>query len=73
MLPSEVTNVKIQDASKFDKYGNPMNVVRYTFFIGEHGPFMEEFGAGEQDAPAVERRINERVENLRALGVLAQK
>ncbi len=73
MLTSEVTNVRIQDATIFDNFGNSMKISRWTFFIGTHGPFTEEFQAGEQDTPAVERRINSRVAQLRELGVIPQK
>ncbi len=70
MLPAEVKNLKIKDAVEFDKYSNVVRYQEYTFFIGEHGPFTEKFYAGEQDTPAVERRINLRVAQLRELGAL---
>lgn len=73
MLPSEVKNSKLQDATEFDNFGNPVKVRLLTFFIEDHGPFTEKFYAGEQDTPAIERRINARVEQLRALGVIPQK
>jgi hypothetical protein len=72
MLPSEVNVTSIKDAVEFDKQGNPVKYQLYTFFIGAHGPFTEKFYAGEQDTPAIERRINLRVQQLRELGVLAQ-
>lgn len=73
MLPSEVNNVKIRDSVEFDKRGNAASYQEYTFWIGDHGPFTEKFYAGEQDAPAVERRINARVATLRELGAIPQK
>jgi hypothetical protein len=72
MLPTEVTNVKVSDAVEFDKTGNAARYQLYTFYIGTHGPFTEKFYAGEQDTPAIERRINLRVAQLRELGVLPQ-
>jgi len=73
MLPSEVNGLKVRDAVEFDKQGNPMKYQQYTFFIGDHGPFTEKFYAGEQDTPAVERRINARVTQLREIGAIPQK
>jgi hypothetical protein len=73
MLPSEVNALRIKDAVEFDKQGNALRYKQYTFWIGDHGPFTEKFYAGEQDTPAIERRINDDVVQLRELGALAQK
>jgi hypothetical protein len=73
MLPSEVKDLRIRDGTEFDRFTNTVHFQQYTFFIGDHGPFTEKFYAGEQDAPAVERRINARVAQLRELGALPQK
>lgn len=73
MLPSEVNGVRINDGIEFDRTGQPVRFQLYTFYIGNHGPFTEKFYAGEQDTPAIERRINTRVAQLRELGVLGQK
>lgn len=73
MLPSEVNGLKIKDSVEFDKQGNPVRYQQYTFYIGDHGPFTENFYAGEQDTPAIERRINTRVAQLRELGAIGQK
>ncbi|HKM81543.1 MAG TPA: hypothetical protein VJY15_11345 [Candidatus Acidoferrum sp.] len=72
MLPSEVNGLRIKDAVEFDKQGNGVRYQLYTFFVGDHGPFTEKFYAGEQDTPAVERRINLRVAQLRELGAIPQ-
>jgi len=73
MLPSEVSVTRIRDSSEFDRNGNVINYREYIFSIGAHGPFTEKFFAGEQDTPAIERRINLRVAELRELGVIPQK
>jgi hypothetical protein len=73
MLPSEVNNLTIKDSTEFQKNGTLSSVRVYTFFIGEHGPFIEKFYAGEQDTPAIERRIGDRVAQLRELGAIPQK
>jgi hypothetical protein len=72
MLATEVNNVTVKDGTEFDKRGNSSSYQMYTFYIGEHGPFTEKFYAGEQDTPAIERRINLRVMQLRELGLLPQ-
>jgi hypothetical protein len=72
MLPSEVNNVRVRDSVEYTKQGDTVQYKDYTFFIGDHGPFNEKFYAGEQDTPAVERRINARVAELRDLGVITQ-
>lgn len=73
MLPSEVNGVKVKDGVEFDRLNNAVRYQEYTFYIADHGPFTEKFYTGEQDTPAVERRINTRVAQLRELGVLGQK
>lgn len=73
MLASEVQDITVRDAIQFDRQGNTVKYQQYTFFIGTHGPFTENFFAGEQDTPAIERRINDRVQQLRSLGVIPQQ
>jgi hypothetical protein len=73
MLPSEINNLQIADGTEFDQRGNAVKVRLLTFFIGEHGPFTEKFYAGEQDTPAIERRLNTAVAQLRELGAIPQK
>lgn len=70
MLPSEVNGVKVSQGTEFDKQNNAVTYRLYTFYIGNHGPFQEKFYAGEQDTPAVERRINGVVQQLREQGIL---
>jgi hypothetical protein len=72
VLPSEVNNIRVRDGVEFDKTGSTLRYVEYVFFINDHGPFTERFYSGEQDTPAVERRINNRVAQLRELGVIEQ-
>jgi hypothetical protein len=73
MLPSEVNNLQIKDTFEFDKKGNSAALQVYTFYVNDLGPFTEKFYAGEQDTPAIERRINNRVAQLRELGAIPQK
>jgi hypothetical protein len=73
MLASEVQDVSVKDAIEFDRQGNAVKFQQYSFFIGTHGPFVEKFYFGEQDTPAIERRINDRVQQLRSLGVIPQQ
>lgn len=73
MLPSEVQDVKVRQGTEFDRQNNAVGYLEYTFYIGNQGPFTERFYAGEQDTPAVERRINGVVQRLREQGLLAQK
>lgn len=73
MLPSEVSITNIKDSVEFDKASTPIKYQQYTFWIGTNGPFTEKFYAGEQDTPSIERRINQRVAQLREIGALPQK
>lgn len=70
MLPQEVEVTSIKDQTEFDKQGNAIVYKQYTFSIGNYGPFYEKFYAGEQNTPAIERRINTCVQQLRELGVI---
>jgi hypothetical protein len=69
-LPPEVQNVRVKDTTEFDNFTNAIKVRVYTFYIGNHGPFTEKFYAGEQDTPAVERRISADVLALREQGLV---
>jgi hypothetical protein len=70
MLAAEVNSVQVRDGTDFTRNGGVANYQLFTFFIGDHGPFSEKFYAAEQNTPAIERRINDRVASLRALGVI---
>jgi len=72
-FPSEVNSVVVKDGLEFDKSGQIMKVRTYTFYVQNHGPFVEKFYAGEQDTAAVTRRITDLVASLREQGVLTTK
>lgn len=69
-LPSEVNTVTISDKQEFDNRGLAVPYQLWTFYIGDQGPFTEKFYGGEQDSPSIQRRIEQRVLQLRELGVI---
>lgn len=72
MLDPTVKKMQYREAMRFDERGLPYKVHVYSFFIEQHGPLTEEFGAGEHHPATVERRINERVRGMRELGIIPQ-
>jgi hypothetical protein len=72
MLDPTVKRIQYREATRFDDRGLPYKVHVYSFFIEQHGPLSEEFGAGDHHPAAVERQINERVRTMRDLGIIPQ-
>jgi hypothetical protein len=70
MLDATVNTISVKDSLEFDAKGNPVKYLQYTFFIADHGPFTEKFYSGEQFPDAISKRINDRVLQLREIGVL---
>jgi hypothetical protein len=64
----EITSVSNSAESKRD--GTYAKVLIYEFYVGKLGPFREKFYTNEQHADAINRRLNEHVELLRATGAL---
>ncbi len=53
-----VTFQRIQDTSNYDFKGDRARVRRYTFYIGTHGPFIEDVPLDPTFDPSeIERRV----------------
>jgi hypothetical protein len=65
-----VRDVRVKEIARFDRNMQPVTEYVYTFWVSDHGPFTQRFGAGEHFPDAVTRRINEFVLKLRETGVL---
>ena len=50
--------------------GGFAQILVYEFFVGDHGPFREEFMANEQTADAINFRLNAKARLLRETGAL---
>jgi hypothetical protein len=55
---------------KADATGRIFPAVKYTYFVGANGPFTETYFQGQDTPGRVEADIQQRVNNLRALGAV---
>jgi len=62
MASDTLTMKNIQDASVYDFKGDRTRVKRYTFYLGTHGPFVEEVPL---DPTFDEQEIGRRIQALK--------
>jgi hypothetical protein len=70
MVDQAVHNLQVQEQARFDARGNPHKIERYSFFVGNNGPFTCEYPATPEGAALAEQAINAKAAQLRALGAL---
>jgi hypothetical protein len=63
-----VSHLQVTTQPNFDRRGNVSSRVQYSYFIGDHGPFVDTFKEGEDTAAAVMAAQQKRIEHLRAVG-----
>jgi len=69
-LDKAVTKVQVAEQTVWDRFGGVHVEVKYTFWVGEHGPFTVRYRKGEDKTEIVEAEINRRVLHLRDLGLV---
>jgi hypothetical protein len=68
--PKEIQISNVQHTSEFPRNGPPIQVTRYTYYVGNLGPFYLTVHAGEDNAAHVNRVLSEHVLNLRQMGAI---
>ena len=63
-----IHDLLVAPAVQFDARGNPQEVIRYSYFVGAHGPFTDSFPVGTDTPDAVKAKQQERINQLRAVG-----
>ncbi len=65
-----VLGLTVSSTYKADATGRLFPVIRYTYYVGTHGPFTEEYFKGQDTDYKVQQDIQARVNQLRALGAV---
>lgn len=64
-----VRDIQVTTGVNFGLRGNPTKTVQYSYFIDDHGPFVDTFPEGADTPEAVKAAQQARVDKLRAAGV----
>ncbi len=65
-----ITHLQVTTQPNFDRRGNVNSNVQYSYYIGDHGPFVDTYKEGQDTVEAVQAKQGERIEKLRQLGAL---
>lgn len=65
-----IQHMQVTVSTNFDPRGNPKPTVQYSYFIGQHGPFVDRFDEGKDTVEAVAAAMDARIAKLRAVGAL---
>ena len=65
-----INHLQVTTQPVFDKRGNVTSKVQYSYFIGDHGPFIDVFDEGADTVEAVMAKQQERCAKLRSVGAL---
>jgi hypothetical protein len=68
--PKEVEITNVQHTYRFPRAGAPIQITRYTYYVGNLGPFYIEALANEDNADHINKVLNDQVLNLRATGAI---
>lgn len=62
-----IRDVSVQQGMRFTRTGQVERETRYTFFVGNHGPFLLVYGANEDTPDQVKADMQARVDSLRSI------
>lgn len=68
--PKEVKIENVQHTYEFPRNGAPIQITRYTYYVGNLGPFYLNAYAAEDNADHINRVLSDRVLQLRATGAI---
>lgn len=71
MIDPALHDVKVQETSSATPAGAFVKVTRYTFYIGNNGPFSLEYPAGQDHSQQFTQDVQAKVNYLRSVGALA--
>lgn len=64
----EKNAVTMRDETRFDRLGNPLRQKVVTFWLGNHGPFIETFDADTFTAGEFDARVQKLTTHLSLMG-----
>lgn len=62
-----IRDVTVAEGIRFSRVGLVERETRYTFFVGNHGPFQLVYPAGEDTTEKVKTDMQARVDSLRSI------
>lgn len=65
-----IQHLQVTTQTRFDRRGKPHPVMQYSYFVEDHGPFLEEFEQGADTPEAVAAAMQKRIDHLKAVGAL---
>jgi hypothetical protein len=71
-MDGQVTHLQITSSGRFDLRGNPYPIMQYSYFIGAHGPFVDEYKLGDDTPEAVKAGFQKRIDHLTAIGAIGR-
>jgi hypothetical protein len=69
-MDANLKHVQVQEVTRFDGRGNPIKKTQYSYFLGNNGPFTDEFVEGADTTDAFNAAVAARVTKLQAVGAL---
>jgi hypothetical protein len=71
MFSPLIQHLLVTSTANFGPRGNPKPVVQYSYYVGEHGPFTDQFDKGTDTVEAVQKAMQANIDKLVALGAVA--
>jgi hypothetical protein len=68
--PKEVEITNVQHTFEFPRSGAPVQITKYTYYVGNLGPFYINAHSNEDNADHINKVLNDHVLNLRAMGAI---
>lgn len=65
-----IQHLQVTTQTRFDRRGTPHPVMQYSYFVDDHGPFLDEFQQGEDTPEAVQAAMQKRIKHLKDVGAL---
>jgi hypothetical protein len=69
-VPKEVQISNVQHTYEFPRAGAPIQITRYTYYVGNLGPFYLNAHANEDNAEHINKALNDHVLQLRTVGAI---
>ncbi len=67
-----ISHLQVSTQPNFDRRGKVSSNVQYSYFIGDHGPFVDTFAEGQDTIDAVRAAQQKRIDHLRDVGAYTE-
>jgi hypothetical protein len=65
-----IQDMTVQTIPQFTRTGQVTRIIQYTYFVGTHGPFIDQFAEGADTVDAVTAKQQERIKHLQDVGAI---